>query len=82
MEDYTKRAEDFLKNEKQFHLGMLETEKPHPLTKDFTGTLKKDVPEGVRAFLSVDRDIVEKIGTCFPECRICRVGEQYCASGI
>ena len=60
MEDYTKRAEDFLKNEKQFHLGMLETEKPHPLTKDFTGTLKKDVPEGVRAFLSVDRDIVEK----------------------
>ena len=60
MKNYIKKAEDFLKNEKQFHLGMLETEKPHPLTENFTGTLKKDVLEGVRSFLSVDRDIVKK----------------------
>ena len=60
MENYTERAEDFLNNEKQFHLGMLETEKSHPLTKDFTETLKNNVPDGVRCFLSVDRDILEK----------------------
>lgn len=60
MENYTERAEEFLNNEKQFHLGMLETEKSHPLTKDFTETLKNNVPNGVRCFLSVDRDILEK----------------------
>ena len=50
-------AENFLKNEKQFHLGMLPTEQSNPKTKNIDLRFEKNPADGVAALLSVDRDI-------------------------
>ena len=50
-------AENFLNNEKQFHLGMLPTEQSNPKTRNIDLTFEKDPAGGVAALLSVDRDI-------------------------
>ncbi len=50
-------AEHFLKNETQFHLGMLPTEQSNPKTKTLERTFNSDTPSGVELLLSVDRDI-------------------------
>jgi len=50
-------AENFLNNEKQFHLGMLPTEQSNPKTKNIDLTFAKSPAEGVATLLSVDRDI-------------------------
>ncbi len=51
------RAEDFIKNETQFHLGILTTEQSHPKTKTLSQTLQKNVGEGMRQLFSVDDDL-------------------------
>ena len=50
-------AENFLNNEKQFHLGMLPTEQSNPKTKNIDLRFEKNPADGVAALLSVDRDI-------------------------
>ena len=58
------KADDFIKNETQFHLGMLTTEQSHPKTRNLSQTLQRDVQEGMRMLYSVDDDIppvLEKI---------------------
>jgi len=50
-------AENFLNNEKQFHLGMLPTEQSNPKTKNIDLRFEKNPEDGVAALLSVDRDI-------------------------
>ena len=50
-------AENFLNNEKQFHLGMLPTEQSNPKTRDIDLTFEKNPANGVATLLSVDRDI-------------------------
>ncbi len=50
-------AENFLNNEKQFHLGMLPTEQSNPKTKNIDLRFEKDPVDGVSTLLSVDRDI-------------------------
>ena len=50
-------AENFLNNEKQFHLGMLPTEQSNPKTRNIDGIFENDPREGVATLLSVDRDI-------------------------
>src|SRR5512133_760019 len=50
-------AENFLNNEKQFHLGMLPTEQSHPKTRDLDLKFAASAAEGVKTLLSVDRDI-------------------------
>lgn len=50
-------AENFLDYEKQFHLGVLLTEQPHPKTANFSQTIQNSTEEGVRNFLEVDQDI-------------------------
>ena len=50
-------AENFLNNEKQFHLGMLPTEQSNPKTLNIDLTFKKNPADGVASLLSVDRDI-------------------------
>ena len=52
-----KEAENFLNNEKQFHLGMLPTEQSNPKTKNLDTKFASDPYEGIRILLSVDRDV-------------------------
>ena len=51
------KAEDFIKNETQFHLGVLTTEQSHPKTRTLSQTLAVDVPAGMRQLYSVDDDL-------------------------
>jgi len=50
-------AEHFLKNEKQFHLGLLPTEQSNPKTRDLDLKFTANASEGVAIMLSVDRDV-------------------------
>ena len=50
-------AEHFLKNETQFHLGMLPTEQANPRTRNLDRIFADSTGEGVKALLSVDMDI-------------------------
>jgi N-acetylmuramic acid 6-phosphate etherase len=50
-------AENFLNNEKQFHLGMLPTEQSNPKTRDLDLKFASDPSEGVKMLLSIDRDV-------------------------
>lgn len=51
------RADHFLYDEQQFHLGMLPTEQPHPKTSRFGQTMRRDTVAGLRTLLGVDEDI-------------------------
>lgn len=51
------KAEDFIQNETQFHLGVLTTEQSHPKTRTLSQTLAYDVPAGMRQLFSVDDDL-------------------------
>lgn len=50
-------AENFLNNEKQFHLGMLPTEQSNPKTRNLDKKFASNPAEGVKILLSVDRDV-------------------------
>ena len=50
-------AEHFLKNETQFHLGILPTEQANPKTRNLDVIFAKSKAEGVKTLLSVDLDI-------------------------
>ena len=50
-------AQRFIREETQFHLGILPTEGPHPKTRDFSATVQRDAAAGAAMLLSVDRDI-------------------------
>ncbi len=50
-------AENFLNNEKQFHLGMLPTEQSNPKTRNLDLKFASNPAEGIRLLLSVDRDV-------------------------
>jgi len=54
------RAEHFLREETQFHLGFLQTEQPHPGTSGLDKVSRKDISAGIRMLLGVDRDIPPK----------------------
>ena len=51
------KADDFIQNETQFHLGALTTEQSHPKTRTLSQTLQQDVSAGMRQLYSVDDDI-------------------------
>ena len=51
------KADDFIKNETQFHLGVLTTEQSHPKTRTLSQTLAVDTRQGMRQLYSVDDDI-------------------------
>ena len=54
-----REAENFLKNETQFHLGILPTEQSNPKTRGLDRIFANEPVEGVRTLLSVDTDIAE-----------------------
>ncbi len=49
-------AENFLNNEKQFHLGILPTEQSNPKTRNLDIVFVSNPSEGAKLLLSVDRD--------------------------
>ncbi|MBN2451340.1 MAG: SIS domain-containing protein, partial [Lentisphaeria bacterium] len=57
MDDYRQKAEHFLRQETQFHLGVLPTEQSHPGTRGLAETLQADVAAGVRLLQAVDADV-------------------------
>ncbi len=52
------QARDFIENEREFHLGVLPTEQPHPRTADLSARMARDTRDGVRGLLSVDETLV------------------------
>lgn len=52
-----REAENFLNNEKQFHLGMLPTEQSNPKTRGLDQRFASSPSEGISLLLSVDRDV-------------------------
>ena len=59
------RSEHFLKNEKQFHLGMLPTEQANPKTRDLDKTFSQSVEAGLERLFAVDEDIIPMVEKIF-----------------
>jgi N-acetylmuramic acid 6-phosphate etherase len=55
-------AENFLNNEKQFHLGVLPTEQSNPKTRNIDLMFDQNPADGVATLLSVDRDVQTMAG--------------------
>ncbi|WP_432800172.1 sugar phosphate isomerase [Poriferisphaera sp. WC338] len=51
------QASHFVENEKEFHLGALVTEQPHPKTRGLSMRIQSDLNAGVRQLLSVEEDL-------------------------
>jgi len=52
------QAEAFIRDQTQFQLGFLETEKAHPRTRGLDRACELDLPKGIRILQEVDRDIL------------------------
>lgn len=52
------RAEDFIRNEKQFHLGFLPTEQSNPKSATLEADFRRNSADGVRTLQNVDRDVL------------------------
>lgn len=52
------KAESFIRDESQFHLGMLPTEQSNPKTRRLSDAFPENPSQGVRMLQSVDRDII------------------------
>lgn len=50
-------ARKFVMKETPFHLGALPTEGSHPITRNFSDTIKRDTVEGIKLLLAVDGDL-------------------------
>lgn len=50
-------ADDFIRNETQFHLGAMITEQSHPRSRGLSQTLAADTKKGVETLLKIDDDI-------------------------
>jgi N-acetylmuramic acid 6-phosphate etherase len=51
------KARQFLEKEKQFHLGAVTCEHPHPKTGEFSYRIQRNTVDGLRSLLEVDQDI-------------------------
>lgn len=65
MQDYQKAAQDFIQNEKQFHLGAIPTEQSNPLTRGLSARIRRDTAEGIRIILRADQSIPGVAAECF-----------------
>jgi len=55
-----KRSQDFLKVADQFKLGVLVTEKSHPVTAELSQTAKRSTSDALRLLFEVDNDVMNK----------------------
>lgn len=63
--NYKEAARDFIENEKQFHLGVIPTEQPNPLTKNLSHVIAEDTAAGCRMILSADVNIPKVTAEAF-----------------
>jgi len=63
--NYKEAAKHFIENEKQFHLGVIPTEQPNPLTKNLSHVIAKDTAAGCKMILSADRNIPKVTAKAF-----------------
>ena len=56
-------SQDYVNNKQQFHLYSLLTEQRHPKTQALSQLIARDTVAGLRALLSVDEDIVDKLNS-------------------
>ena len=59
MTEFERQADDFIKNEQQFHLGFLPTEQSNPLTRSMEKDFKTSTAAGVRTLQRADRPVLE-----------------------
>ncbi|NQU43967.1 sugar phosphate isomerase [bacterium] len=52
------KAQQFLRDETQFRLGALTTERPHPVTRQFSQIIQENLPAGISLIQQVDRDLI------------------------
>lgn len=62
---YRARAADFVTREKEFQLGFLPTEQPHPLTRGLESAFAGDPAAGIRLLQRVDREVARMARTAF-----------------
>ncbi len=60
-----KKAEEFIRNEKQFQLGFLPTENPNPKTFGLEKACMEDLPSGIVMLAGVDRDMLPRAKEVF-----------------
>ena len=53
-------AKDFLEKDKEYRMGYIEAEKPHPLTRRLSQTYAESVQEGVKLLLRVDEQMAHR----------------------
>ena len=65
IDNYKDASKDFLENEKQFHLGVIDTEKCNPLTKNLSYVIADSTVKGVQTIYKADKYIADKAASCF-----------------
>jgi len=63
--NYKEAAKHFIENEKQFHLGVIPTEQPNPLTKNLSHVIAEDTAAGCKMILSADGNIPKVTANAF-----------------
>ncbi|MBR4370776.1 MAG: hypothetical protein IKS92_06995, partial [Victivallales bacterium] len=58
-DDISRRVEQFITEEQQFHLGFLPTEQSNPLTRSLSSDYAEDTKKGVRTLQRVDREVLK-----------------------
>jgi len=65
IDNYEDACKDFLNNEKQFHLGVINTEQSNPLTKTLSYDIQESTVKGVQTVYRADKYIGDKASECF-----------------
>lgn len=60
-----RKAQEFIEQEKQFHLGVLPSEQSNPKTRGMAETSQHDLPAAIHMLQSVDEDILPKARKVF-----------------
>jgi N-acetylmuramic acid 6-phosphate etherase len=67
------KAEDFINNETQYHLGFLPVEQPNPKTAHLDLAFSRSIAEGVNMLQSVDRDLTTLIDKALSDKRFTKM---------
>ena len=58
---FKKQADQFIREETQFHLGFLPTEQSNPKSRTLQADFKKSASKGVVCLQRIDRDVLEML---------------------
>lgn len=68
-------ARHFLEHDKEYRMGYIEAEKPHPLTRRLSQTYAESVEEGVRLLLRVDAQMARSAQQVLATAEYCRFAD-------